>query len=345
MGGGWGVVRAAVVFVVALWTLPSGAQPLELRRSLAPPPELPERPAFEELLVSFADPERALQDGFTVPSLSLAVRSRAWAFVRSGTYEQGEAWGALSLPAQDLALSELPGSHRLVTLLNLDPGVEQLRVRDLGPWFRGPDGPLQRVLRSTLDRFPGSRTGATAAAGVAALGLIYQLGTERAHSLGLSPLLRGSTLGGRLHASVELHSEPRFHNARADVAASYQLPETLRLLSGRVEHLEVGGTAARTPGGVQLDTRWANLRGRVSWVELRVGVRSTHAEPYLWMDVETSVQREHFGLRAVVGRQWVTASMRSMATATLRTGPVLSGLFLGVQDAKRAFGLISTGSF
>jgi hypothetical protein len=334
-----------LAFVVALWALPSGAQLLELHRSLAPPPELPERPAFEELLGSFADPERALRGGFTVPSLSLAVRSRAWAFVRSGTYEQKEAWGALSLPAQDLAVSEFPGGRRLVTLLKLDPGVEQLRVRDLGPWFRGPDGPLQRVLHATIDRFPGSRTGATATASVAALGLIYQLGTERAHSLGLTPMLRGTTLGGSLRASVELHSEPRFENARADVVASYRLPEALRLISGPIEQLEVGGSAARAPNGLLLDTRWANLRGRVSWLELRVGIRSTHTEPYLWMDVETIVQREHFGLRAVVGRQWVTASVRSTATATLRTGPVLSGLFVGVHETGRTFGLVSMGTF
>jgi hypothetical protein len=336
-----------VAFVVALWALPSGAQLIELHRSLAPPPHLPERPAFEELLVSFADPERALRDGFTVPSLSLAVRSRAWAFVRSGpgAYEQKEVWGALALPAQDLTVSELPAGHRLVTLLKLDPEIEHLRVGDVGPWFRGPDGPLKRFLRSTLDRFPGSRTGAEVAAGVAALGLLYQFGTERAHSLGLSPVLRRSLLGGSLHGSVELHSEPRFQNARADVVASYRLPEALRLISGPVEQIEVGGTAARTPEGVLLDARWANLRGRVSWLEMRVGIRSTHAEPHLWMDVETSVQREHFGLRAVVGRQWVTANLRSMATATLRTGPVLSGLFVGVQNAGRTFGLISTGSF
>jgi hypothetical protein len=78
---------------------------------------------------------------------------------------------------------------------------------------------------------------------------------------------------------------------------------------------------------------------------MRVGLRSCHADPNLWMDVETIVQREHFGLRAVFGRQWITASVRSMATATLRTGPVLSGLFLGLQDKGRAFGLISMGTF
>ncbi len=334
-----------MAFVGALWALPSGAQLLELRRSLAPPPELPERPAFEELLVSFADPERALRDGFTVPSLSLAVRSRAWAFVRPDSYEQQEAWSALSLPAQDLVVSDLPGGARLVTLLKLDPEVEELRVGDLGPWLRGPNGPLRKLLHSTLDKLPGPRKGAEVAAGVAALGLIYQFGTERAHGLGLSPVLRGTTLGGSLSGSVELRSEPRLRNARVDVMASYRLPAALRLLTGPVEQLEVGGTAARTDEGLLLDTRWVNLRGRVSWLELRVGVHSTHAEPYLWMDVETLVQREHFGLRAVVSRQWGTASFRSMGTATLRTGPVLSGLFLGVQGAGRTFGLLSMGTF
>lgn len=347
--GRWGLVRA-VAFVVALWALPSGAQRLELHRSLGPPPELPERPAFEELLVSFADPGRALKDGFTVPSLSLAVRSRAWAFMRPGACEQKQVWDVLAMPAQEVSVSELPAGagRRLVSLLKLDPEVERLRVRELGPWFRGPSGPLQSLLQSTIDRFPGSRTAGVATAGVAALGLIYQFGTQRAQNLGLTPVLRGTTLGGRLHGAVELHSEPRFQNARADLSARFLLPETLQLPlpAGRVEQLEVGGTAARTPTGLLLDSRWANLRARISWLELLVGVRSTQADPYLWMDVQTIVQREHFGLRAVFSRQWTTAHMRTMATATLRTGPVLSGLFVGVDGyAGRSFGLISMGAF
>ncbi|HYO51958.1 hypothetical protein [Archangium sp.] len=319
-----------------------------MHRSIAPPPELPERPAFEELLFSFADPERALKGGFTVPSLSLAVRSRAWAFVRPGTHEQRDALDALSLPAQEVTLADIPAGRRLATLLNLGPEVEQLRVRDFGPWFRGPSGPLQRVLGSALDKFPGPRTAALATAGVAALGLIYQFGTKRMDSLGLSPVLRGTTLGGGLHASVRLHAEPRFQNARADVMARVRLPETLRLplLAGGIEQIEVGGTVAHTADGLLLDTRWANLRARLSWLELSIGVRSSHAEPYLWMDVETSIQRERFSLRAVFSRQWVTARFRSMATATLRTGPVMSGLFVGVHETVgRTFGLVSMGTF
>jgi hypothetical protein len=337
-----------VAFVVALWALPSGAQLLELHRSLAPPVELPERPAFEELLFSFADPERALKGGFTVPSLSLAVRSRAWAFVRPGMHEQREALDALSISAQDLTLSDVPAGRQLATFLNLDPELERLRVRDFGPWFRGSSGPLQRVLRSALDRFPGPRPAAMATAGVAALGLIYQFGTGRMDELGLSPMLRGTAYGGLLHASIRLHSEPRFQNARAEMLARVRLPETLRLplLDGRFEHLEVGGTAARTADGVVLDTRWANLRGRLAWLELSLGVRSSHAEPQLWMDIETSMQRERFSLRAVFSRQWATARLRSMAMATLRTGPVMSGLFVGIHETVGGtFGLVSMGTF
>lgn len=347
--GRWGAVRG-VAFVLALWALPSSAQLLELHRSLGPAPGLPDRPAFEELLSSFADPGRALRDGFTVPSLSLAVRSRSWAFVQPGQCDQKQMWDVLAMPAQEVPLSELPGGagHHLVSLLKLDPEVERLRVRELGPWFRGPSGPLQSLLQSTLDKFPGSRTGAMATAGVAALGLVYQFGTQRMQNLGLTPVIRGTTLGGRLRGTIALHSEPHFQNARADISARVLLPEMLQLPlpAGRIEQLEFGGTAARTPTGLLIDARWANLRARISWLELIMGVRSTQADPYLWMDVQTIVQRDQFGLRAVFSRQWTTEHLRGMATATLRTGPVLSGLFVGADGyAGRSFGLISMGAF
>jgi hypothetical protein len=340
----------AVAFVVALWALPSSAQLLELHRSVGPPAGLPERPAFEELLSSFADPGRALRGGFTVPSLSLAVRSRAWAFVQPGPCEQKQMWDVLSMPAQDVALSELPGGagHHLVSLLKLDPSVERLRVREVGPWFRGPSGPVQGFLQATLDKFPGSKTGAMATAGVAALGLVYQFGTQRIQNLGLAPVVRGTTLGGRLRGTLALQSEPHFQNARADMSARVLLPETLQLPlpAGRIEQLEFGGTAARTPTGLLIDARWANLQARISWLELIMGVHSTQADPYLWMDVQTIVQREQFGLRAVFSRQWTTAHIRTTATATLRMGPVLSGLFVGADGyAGHSFGLIGMGAF
>jgi hypothetical protein len=199
-----------------------------------------------------------------------------------------------------------------------------------------------------LDRLPGKETTAIVAASVAGIGLAYQFGTLQAQALGLSPELRGTTLGGRLHASVQLQTEPHFKNARADVTASFRLPETLRLpsLGAQLELIEVGGTAARVPEGLLLDARWAHVRGRMSWIELTLGVRSNHAEPIPWMDLETVMRRDRFDLRAVVSHQWVTTRTQAMGAATLRTGPVLSGLFIGIQGRVRhSFGLVSMGSF
>ncbi|HEX8825097.1 MAG TPA: hypothetical protein VF794_34585 [Archangium sp.] len=333
--------------MVVLWAVPAGAQTLEIHRSFVAPPELPERPAFEELLWSFADPGRGLQGGFAVPSVSLAVRARAWAFVQPGAREQREAWDVLSLSSQDLTLSDIPAGGRLARFLELGPEGERFRVHDLGMWLRGPEGPLRKTLGPMLERLPGKESTAALAASVVGIGLAYQFGTAQAQALGLSPVLKGTTLGGRLHGSVHLQTEPHFKNVRADVAAHFRLPEVLRLpLGGQVEQLEVGGTAARVPEGLLLDARWAHLRGRVSWLELNLGVRSNHAEPRLWMDLETSVRRERFDLRAVFSRQWVTARTLATATATLRTGPVLSGLFLGLQGrVKYTFGLVSMGTF
>ncbi|REG36299.1 hypothetical protein ATI61_102676 [Archangium gephyra] len=342
---GRGAFTKAVLFIVALWGLPSGAQVLELYRPLAPPPSMPERPAFEELLFSFADPDRALQGGFSVPSLSLAVRSRAWVFMPSRQYEQRDALDTLSQPAQDLTLSELPAGRHLVSLLALGPDGGQIRVRDLGPRLRGPDSPLQKGFQSALDYFHVPKPAAMVTAGVAVLGLVHQFGTAQANSLGIPTSVSATTLGGTLNGSIQLHSEPRFQNARADMSARFRLPE-LPLPSIRFEQIEVGGAAARTPEGLLLDTRWATLRSRVSWLELSMGIHSTHAEPQLWTDLETSVQREGFSVRAVFSRQWETARFRSLATATLRTGPVLSGLFMGIQgNVARTFGLVGMGSF
>ncbi|HSP77523.1 MAG TPA: hypothetical protein VLQ93_03280 [Myxococcaceae bacterium] len=326
---------------MALWALPSGAELLGVHRPLAPPPELPERPAFEELLLSFADPEQALEGGFTVPSLSLAVRARAWAFVRPEAHEERDAWDALALPAQELSLADLPGGGHLASLLELGPEARHLRVKELGPWLRGPGGPLHEA----LDDLPGPRAAAVLTGGAVALGLIYQFGTPQAAHLGLPAALSGTLLGGRLHASVQLHSEPRFQNARAEVETRFRLPE-LPLLGEHLEVREVGGTVARTPERLLLDTRWASLRARLTWLELSLGVRSSQDEPGLWMDLETNVRREHLGLHAVFSRQWETARSRATATATLRTGPVLTGLFLGVQGTSRhTFGLVSMGTF
>lgn len=341
---GRGASAWAVVFTLAFWALPSSAEVLELYRPLAPPPSIPDRPAFEELLFSFADPDRALEGGFTVPSLSLAVRSRAWAFMPARRYEQRDALDTLSQPAQDITLSELPAGRHLVSFLNLGPDV---RVRDLGPWLRGPDSPLQRGLNSALDFFQVPKPAAMVSAGVAVLGLVHQFGTAQANSLGIPTSVSGTTLWGHLNASVQLHSEPRFHNARADMSARFKLPELPLPATVRLEQLEVGGVAANTPElGLLLDTRWANLRGRLSWLELCVGVHANHAEPQLWTNLETSIQRDRFSVRAVFSRQWETARFRSLGTATLRTGPVMSGLFLGVQgNAVRSFGLVGMGSF
>jgi hypothetical protein len=335
-----------MAFAVALWALPAGAQVLEVYRPLAPPPSVPERPDFEELLFSFADPGRNLEGGFTVPSLSLAVRARAWAFMPSSQkYEQRDALRTLAEPAQDVTLSDLPAGRHLVSLLELGPGGENLRVRDLGPRLSGPDSPLQRNLNALFGRFQVPKPVATLTASAAVLGLVHQFGTAQAQGLGLPTSLSGTTLGGRLNGSIQLHSEPRFKNARADMVARFRLPE-LPLLAYRAEQIEVGGAAANTDKGLLLDTWWANLRGRVSWLELCVGVHSTHAEPSLWTNVETSVQRERFGLRAAFSRQWETSRTRALAVATLRTGPVFSGLFFGLQDnVKRTFGLVSMGTF
>ncbi|HEX5751439.1 MAG TPA: hypothetical protein VFZ09_34775 [Archangium sp.] len=334
-----------MLFIVALWGLPSGAQVLELYRPLAPPPSMPERPAFEELLFSFADPDRALEGGFLVPSLSLAVRSRAWAFIPSRQYEQRDALDTLSQPAQDLTLSELPAGRHLASLLALGPEGGQVRIRDLGPRLRGPDSPLQKGFQSALDYFHVPKPAAMVSAGVAVLGLVHQFGTAQANELGLPTSVSATTLGGTLNGSIQLHSEPRFKNARADMSARFRLPE-LPLTSLRFEQMEVGCAAARSPEGLLLDTRWATLRSRLAWLELSMGVHSTHAEPQLWTDLETSVQREGFSVRAVFSRQWETARFRSLATATLRTGPVLSGLFMGLQDnVTRTFGLVGMGSF
>jgi hypothetical protein len=337
-----------VALLVAVCALPAFAQPLELHRSLLSPPALPDRPAFEELLVSFADPERALKGGFTVPSLSLAVRSRAWAFVQPGAREQREAWDVLSQPAQDVPLSELPGGGRLASFLNMGPEGERMRVHELGPWLRGPQGPIQSRLHSLLESLPGKRTTAILAASALGIGLAYQFGTAQAQSLGLSPVVSGTMLGGHLRTSAYLQTEPHFKNARTDVSARIILPESLRLplLFGQVEQLELGGTAARTDEGFLLDARWARLRGRMSWVELTLGARSNHAEPFPWMDLETTVRRENFDVRALFSHQWVTARTFAMATASVRTGPVLSGFFGGLQGSeKRTFGLISMGTF
>ncbi len=332
--------------MVALRALPVSAaeEPLELHRSLHSTPELPDNLVFEELLFSFADPGRALEGGFSVPSLSLAVRARAWAFVRPGMRGQRDALDVLSLSAQDVTLSDLPAGGHLASLLDLGPEVEQLRVRDLGPWLSGPHSPLQ-ALHPMLNAIPGQEKTAVLIAGVAGLGLAYQFG-----SLGLSPSMRSTLLGGRLQTSFRLQTEPHFQNARADVSARFFLPETLRLPllggHGYIEQLELGGTAARSVQGILIDERWARLRGRLSWLELSLGVHSSHAEPPLWMDLETSVRRESFCLRAVFSRQWMTTRTLATATATLRTGSVLSGLFIGIQgNARSTFGLVGMGSF
>ncbi|ATB34204.1 hypothetical protein [Melittangium boletus] len=304
-----------------------------------------ERPAFEELLFAFADPERALAGGITAPTLALAVRARAWAFIPSGNHEQRDGLNALSQPARDVTLSDIPAGRHIASLLELGPDGEQLRVRDLGPQLRRPDSPLQRGLTSALDYLHVSKRTAVISASVAALGLLYQFGTAPATNLGIPTLVNGNLFKGRLKLSFQLRSEPRFQNARADMATRIRLPE-LSLYAFRLEQLELGGAAARTPEGMLLDTRWANLRGRVSWLELSVGIHSSKAEPNLWMVLETGVQRERFSLRTVLSRQWETARTRLQATATLRTGPVLSGFFLGAQDnVKSTFGLVGMGAF
>ena len=335
----------AVILTVAFCALPAGATVLELHRPLAPPPAVPDRPAFEELLFSFADPERALAGGLTVPSLDLAIRARAWGFIPATQYEQRAALDSLSEPMKNLTMSELPAGRQLVSLLALGPDGEQLRIRDLGPRLSGPDSLLQRGVTSTIGYLRVPKPVALLTASAAALGLLHQFGTRPVDKLGVPLSLSGTLLRGRLHTTVRLNSERHFQNARADVALRVRLPEMPRLIL-RLEQLELGGAAARTPEGLLLDTRWANLRGRLSWLEFCLGVHSSQAEPALWTVLETGVQRESFSVRTVLSHQFETARLRLMATATLRTGQMMSGVFVGSQDrVKHTFGLIGMGTF
>jgi len=107
-----------------------------------------------------------------------------------------------------------------------------------------------------------------------------------------------------------------------------------------------GVRSHRRQAGLLLDTRWANLRGRLSWLEFCLGVHSNQADPALWTVLETGVRRENFSVHTLISHQWETARLRLMATATLRTGQVMSGLFVGSQDrVKHTFGLIGMGTF
>jgi hypothetical protein len=339
----------AVLLTAALWALPCGATVLELHRPLAPPPAIPDRPAFEELLFSFADPDRALEGGFTTPSLSLAVRSRSWGFISTGNREQRDALGSLSESLKDLTMAELPAGRSLVSLLALGDDGGQVRLRDLGPRLSGPQGFIQKGVDSALAFLHVSRPVAAVSASVAALGLLYQFGTKPVNSLGVPLSVSGTLLRGHLNTTVQLNSEPRFQNARTDIAVRVRMPELLTLGTWRLDQIEVGSALARTADGLLLDTRWANLRGRISWLELCLGAHSSQGDPAIWSVLETGVQREHFSVRAVLNHQWATARTRLMATATLRTGQVLSGFFIGGQDtqelAKHTFGLIGTGVF
>ncbi|MFY0582746.1 hypothetical protein ACN28S_58275 [Cystobacter fuscus] len=335
----------AVILTVTLWALPAGATVLELYRPLAPPPTVPDQPVFDELLFSLADPERALAGGLTVPSLDLAIRARAWGFIPATQYEQRAALDSLSEPMKNLTMSELPAGRQLVSLLALGPDGEQVRLRDLGPRLSGPDSLLQRGLDSTLGFLRVPKPVAIIAASAAALGLLHQFGTRPADDLGVPISLSGTLLNNRLNTSVRLSSGRHFQNARADISLRWSLPEiSLRTL--RLEQLELGGAAARTAEGLLLDTRWANLRGRLSWLEFCLGVHSSQAEPALWTVLETGVRRENFSVHTLLSHQWETARLRLMATATLRTGQVMSGFFVGSQDrVKHTFGLIGMGTF
>ncbi len=304
-----------------------------------------ERPAFEELLFAFADSNRGFSGGFTAPSLALAVRARAWAFIPAGGHEQRDGLNTLAQPARDVTLSDIPAGRHIASLLELGPEGEQVRVRDLGPRLSHADSPLQRGLTSALEYLHVSKRTAIISASVAALGLLYQYGTAPVTGLGIPTLVNTSMFKGRLKMSFQLHSEPRFQNARGDIAVRVRLPE-LSLRYASVNQVEVGGAATRTAEGVLLDTRWANLRGRVSWLELCVGIHSSRAEPHVWTVLETGVQQDRFSVRTVLSRQWETARSRLQATATLRTGPVLSGVFLGAQENKRhTFGVVGMGAF
>lgn len=336
----------AVLLTAALWVPTAQAEVLELHRSVAPPVSMPERPAFEELLFNFADPERALQGGFYAPSLSLAVRSRAWAFMPLNRNEQRDALDTLSQPAQDMPLSDLPAGRYVASLLDLGDNAGQFRVRDLGPRLRGPDGPLLKGADAALSYFHVPKPVAMASAGVVALGMLYQFGTTPMTDLGLPTSVSGSLLKRSLNLSLQLNSKPRFEEARADMAVRVRLPE-LPLPGIRIEQFEVGGAAARTPDGLALDTRWARFNGRVSWLEVSLGAHSSMGEPRIWTVLETGIQQERFSVRTVLSRQWETARSRVLATATLRMGPVLSGFFVGDQDNgdKRSFGLVGMGWF
>ncbi len=336
----------AVLIAVALWARPTHAEVLELHRSLQTPPEsMPDRPSFEELLFVFADPARPWQGNLSAPSLSLAVRSRAWAFMPLNRSEQRDALDTLSQPAQDMPLSELPAGRYVASLLDLGTDSGQFRVRDLGPRLRGPDGPLLKGVDSALKWFHVPKPVALVSASAAALGLLYQFGTAPATDLGLPTSVSATMLKRRLNVSVQLNAKPRFQEARADMAVRYRLPE-LPLPVLRLEQIEVGGAAARTPDGLLLDTRWAKLISRVSWLELSVGMHSSNTEPSVWTVFETGVQRDRFSVRTIISRQWETARSRVLATATLRVGPLLSGIFVGDQNgSKHTFGLVGMGWF
>jgi hypothetical protein len=358
----------AVLFTVALWAGASRAEGVDLYWSLAPPPSdpateirvptrpfepissMPERPAFEEFLFALADPDRALQGGFTAPSLAVAIRAHAWAFVPTGNYEQRDALNTLSQPTREVTLSDVPAGKHLASLLDLGPDADRLRVRELGPRLSGRDSQLQRGIDSALGLLHVPKPAAAVGAGVLALALLNQYGTSPATNLGLPVNVNASLFKGRLGTSFQLTSEPHFKNARADFATRIRLPSLgLRHLS--LDLFEVGGVAIRTPEQVTLDSRWANLRGRVSWLQLCVGVHSSQAEPALWTVLETGVQRDRFSLRTVLSHQWQTARSRFQAMATLRTGPVLTGFFMGSADnggaelVKHTVGFIGMGAF
>lgn len=359
---GWGAL-----VVAGLWTSASRAEDLQLSRSLAPPPTeskpppeptlvghgplaispgVPDRGVFEELLFSFADPDRVLSGGLAAPTLSLAIRSRAWAFVPTGKYEQQDALNTLSEPTRNLTMGELPGGKRLASLIDLGPDGEQVRLRDLGPRLSGTNGPLQRGLNSVIDYLHVPKPVAILSASAAALGAIYQFGTGPITGLGVPVLLNENLLKGRVNTTLQLTSTPHFQNARGDVSARFKLP-VLELRSLRVEQVELGGAVMRTTAdGVLIDTRWANLRGRVAWLEWCWGVHADRADPHLWMLLETRVQRDRLNLHAIFNKQWDTGHSRLMATATVRTGPVLTGLFVGGTDrVNRTFGVVGMAAF